>query len=187
MVADPPEALLYVYWHTERLLLKPIFPSLKYMLKTLNFSIMCNGNEYLVLSFSSHRNSEEKCTVTRSCCMGECASQQQVWSLVKERCGNPKKNSVCHAGIHGQASGKHLQPQSCGPWAPLGNETEGCNGLSPDTIGNQMVSAPRRHLFKSEYCHTSVYVTILDKKTLCGEEGWERCCLRTLKKSWLSD
>lgn len=50
-----------------------------------------------------------------------------------------------------------------------------------------MVSAPRRHLFKSEYCHASVYVAILDKKTLRGEEGWEWCCLRTLKKSRLSD
>lgn len=88
------------------------------------------------------------------------------------------KNSVRHAGIHGQVSGKHFQPQSSGRLTPLGTGTEVCNRLSPDTIGTRILSAPRQPFLKGEYCCVSFYAAVLEKKTLHREERWERRYLR---------
>lgn len=68
------------------------------MLKTLNFSIMGNGNEYLVLSFSSHRNSEGKKHSNRKVTAREgehLSSMADHWA--KKAAEAILKNSVHHA------------------------------------------------------------------------------------------
>lgn len=125
-----------MYWHTELLLLKSRFPSLKYILKTVNFSIVCNGNAYLVLRLSSHRNSELKSTITRKLLHGR-QSLSGVWSLRSKFI----KALRTVGGL--QTNTFNLETVT------LGNGTVVHNRLSPGRIRIESVSAPTQHFSES--------------------------------------